>query len=874
MGEGGDRDPLTIVGETPNLAARLQGLAEPDAVLISATTHRLVQGFFECHDLGTPTLQGMSTSLRVYQVLNESDARSRLEVIALKGLTPLVGREEQLTVLLDRWEQVKKGTGHVLLLSGEAGIGKSRLVQALREQAATDPHTWLECHCSPYHQNSPLYPAIDLLWRGLRFRRGDAPQARLERLERALIRYGLPAEDTLPLFASLLSLPLLASRYTLPVLTPQHQRQKTLEALLAWLGKATEQGPVIGVVEDLQWADPSTLESLSLFIEQVPTARLLIILTFRPEFHPSWEIGAHLSQMTLPRLSPTLTQTMIMQMVRGKVLPTEITHQLVSKTDGVPLFVEELTKTVLESGLLREGEQRFELTGELRPLAIPTTLHDSLMARLDRLTTAKEIAQLGATLGREFSYELIRAVSPLDEGGLQKGLASLVDAELLYQKGQPPQARYLFKHALVQETAYQSLLKSRRQQYHQHIARVLEERFLETVEIQPELLAHHYTEAGLRAQAIPYWQRAGERAVARSANLEAVDHLAKALELLSSLPDAAERAQQELLLQTMLGPALSATKGYSAPDVERTYARARELCMRVGETPQLFPVLWGLWAFYHAKAKLQTARDLGEQLIRLAQSVQDPDLLVEAHGALAQTLYLCGELTAAREHVERCLALYDPKKHHTHAFVYGEDPGVVCRGLSAWILWLLGYPDQARQRMQQTLALAQELAHPFSSAQTFSIAAVFHHLCQEAPDTQEQAEAAIALSTEQDFPYWLATGPIFRGWAATVQGQRGGVLAEMHQGLATVRQIGTEMMCPYFLALLAETCGRAGQVEEGVNLLAEALAMVNDNGECWYEAELWRLKGQLVLQSGVRSPKSQKENRKSKGKRRKDRDRE
>jgi predicted ATPase len=407
---------------------------------------------------------------------------------------------------------------------------------------------------------------------------------------------------------------------------------------VAWLVEEAERQPVYSPWEDLHWADPSTLEVLTLLLDQVPTTRLYVLLTFRPEFTPSWGLHSHLSQLTLSRLGRPQVREMVEKVTGGKALPAAVLQQIVAKTDGVPLFVEELTKTVLESGLVREANGRYELAGPLPPLAIPTTLQDSLMARLDRLAPVKEVAQIGATLGREFSYELLQAVSPVDEARLQQALGKLVEAEVLYQRGLPPQARYVFKHALIQDAAYQSLLKSTRQQYHQKIAQVLEERFPETTETQPELLAHHYTEAGLIIQAIPYWERAGRRAIERSANLEAINHFTRGLALLKTLPDTPERTRQELTLQIALGVPLQATRGFAAPEVERAYARARELCQQMGETSQLTPVLRGLWEFYELRAELQTACELGEHLHTLAQRVQDPALLLVAHDVLGDTL--------------------------------------------------------------------------------------------------------------------------------------------------------------------------------------------------------------------------------------------
>src|SRR5262245_51411435 len=636
---GGTRQEQLALGETPNLAARMQGIAAPNTPVVSATTVQLLGGFFTPQSLGTSVLKGLAQPLEVYQVLHESTARSRLEAVGSTGLTPLVGREQEVALLRERWVQVKDGLGQVVLLSGEAGIGKSRLVQVLKEHVAAEPQAWLTpCQCSPYYQNTALYPMIDLLERvALRFEREESPPHKVSKLEGFLVQYGLPLAEAVPLFAALLSLPLTAD-YVPLTLPPEQQKQKLLHALLTILLRIAVQQPLLFVMEDLHWVDPTTLELLSLLVDQGPTARILVLLTFRPDFSPPWTGRSHLTQITLPRLPRHQAAEMTGRVAHRKALPAEVVGQVVAKTDGVPLFVEELTKMVLESGLLQEREDRYELTGPLPPLAIPTTLHDSLMARLDRLATVKGLAQLGATLGREFSYELLQAVSPWDEETLQRGLHQLVETEFLYQQGLPPQAAYLFKHALIQDAAYQSLLKSTRQQHHQHIAQVLEARFPELCETQPELLAHHYTEAGLLEQALPYWQRAGERALQRSANVEAIRYLTRGLEGLQTLPDSPERSQHELALHIALGPPLMATKGFTDPEVERVYTRARALCRQVGESPQLFPVLDGLHSFYYIRGEYRTALELAQEFFTLAQSVQDPARLMGAHIKLAGAL--------------------------------------------------------------------------------------------------------------------------------------------------------------------------------------------------------------------------------------------
>jgi predicted ATPase len=736
----------------------------------------------------------------------------------------------------------------VVLLSGEAGIGKSRLVQVLKEHVATEPQAWLTpCQCSPYYQNTALYPMIDLLERvALRFEREESPQQKLRKLEGFLVQYGLPLTEVVPLFAALLSLPLSAD-YAPLTLSPEQQKQQTLHALLTVMLRIAAQQPMLLVMEDLHWVDPSTLELLTLLVDQGPTARILALCTFRPDFTPPWTGRSHLTQVTLPRLPRRQAAEMTARVAHGKALPLEVVEQVVSKTDGVPLFVEELTKMVLESSLLQERDDRYELTGPLPPLAIPTTLHDSLMARLDRLATVKSLAQLGATLGREFAYALLQAVSPWDEDTVRRGLSQLVQAEFLYQQGLPPQATYTFKHALIQDTAYASLLKSTRQQYHHRIAQVLEAQFPKTVTTQPELLAHHYTEAGLSAQAVPYWQRAGQHAIERSAYLEAIAHLTTGLEVLTILPDTPERAKHELDFQLALGPALMIIKGWAAPEVARVYNQARTLCQHVGDTPQLFPVLWGLWLFYIGRGEVQAARELGEQLLTLAQRVHDPALLVEACHALGPTLFWLGELSAARAYLGQGITLYDAQQHRSSLLYGGHDPGCCCRLYGALTLWVLGYPDQARQQSQEGLRLARELAHPFTLANTLHFAALFHQCRREGQSTREHAEASMTVAIEHGVAPWVAGAMILQGWVLALQGQSDTGLAQMREGLAAWEAMGLELYRTYQLVLLAEVYGKAGQADEGLRVLGQARAAVHNTEGRFYEAEWSRLQGELTL---------------------------
>jgi class 3 adenylate cyclase/predicted ATPase len=847
VGAGTRQEPLAL-GETPNIAARLQHLAAPNTLVISAATHQLVAGYFQCKALGTHTPPGLAQSLEVYRVLGASGAQSRLAVAATHALTPLVGHAQEVGILRAYWTRVTEGMGQVVILEGEAGIGKSRLVQVLKEHVAGEDRPWLECQGSPYHQHTALYPLTELLAKRLLHLEPEATAAQqVQHLEEFLVQHGLSPAETVPLFAPLLSLPLPATSVPVQV-SPEQQRQQTLHALLRLLLRLAAAQLLLLVLEDLHWVDPSTLEWLGLLVDQGPTARILTLSTCRPDFRPPWTGRSHLTRMTLARLPQHQATELTHQVAHGKALPAEVVAQIVAKTDGVPLFVEELTKTVLESGLLREQTDHYALTGPLPPLAIPVTLHDSLLARLDRLGTAKGLAQLGATLGREFSYELLQAVAPWDEATVRRGLQQLVEAELLYQRGLPPLATYVFKHALVQDAAYQSLLKRTRQQYHQHIAQVLEGQFPHVVETQPELLAYHYTEAGLNEQAIGYWQRAGERALQRSASPEAVQHLTRGLQLLTMLPETPARDHQELDLQVARGPALIATKGYAEPDVERAYVRARELCQQLRDTPQLFPVLAGLWVFYVVRGDYQAMHEMAQQLLCLAQRTQDPAHLVRSHIASGFVCLLRGELQAAQTALGQSLAAYDPQQHRSVGFLYQHDPRVQCLTYVAWTLWLLGYADQALRRLREALTCAQELSHAHTLVLARWTAAFLHQLRREAQAVHESADALRALAVEHGFALWRGVGTVFRGWALGMQGQGEDGITQIRQGMADFLATGTKgVVGVYHLALLAETYGHAGQAEAGLIVLAEALTLVDKIGQRYYEAELHRLKGVLLL---------------------------
>jgi class 3 adenylate cyclase/predicted ATPase len=850
MGGSGRQETLAL-GETPNVAARLQALAEPDTVVISEATHRLVRGVFESKDLGLHVIKGMSEPVRAYRIFAESEAGQRVEPSSA-AITPLVGRDEEVGLLLNRWERVSDGLGQVVFLSGEPGIGKSRLVRALKDRIQGTRHTRWECRCSAYTQDSALHPMLDLFERALQFGRDESPREKLAKIETALARLGLAEPATTSLWAVFLSIPLPEGHRPLN-LTPQRQKQKIFEAILALLLALAAEQPVLFVIEDLHWIDPSTLELLDFVVDQVATAPVLILLTGRRDFRPPWDARAHVTHLTVNRVTRRHTELMVERVAGGKSLPGEVLREVVTKTDGVPLFVEELTKMVLEAGLLRAAGDRYELTGPLPPLAIPATLRDSLMARLDRLSTVKDVAQLGAALGRSFSYELLQAVTRMDEPALTHALARLVDAELLYQQGVPPNVTYIFKHALIQDTAYESMLKSRRQSLHERIAQTLAERFPELAETQPELLAHHCTEAGLVVPAVEHWLRAGQRAAERSANVEAIAHLTRGLEVVRTLPDARERAERELEVQTALGPALMATKGYAAPEVEQAYARALALCQQVGETMKLGPVLYALWGFYLTRADLQAAEDLTAQLLRVAHHRDDPALLIATHRALGTHRHFLGDFARAREHTAQGIALWSPERHRTLAAQYAEDAGVVCRCFGAHHLWFLGYPDQALAMMREALALAHQLGHPFSVVHALDFAAWLHLYRREERLAHELVEADIGFATEQQIAFFLSHGTIFRGWALVEQGQAEAGLALIREGIAAYRETGAILELPFWLALQAEASGRAGHPAEGLPVIAAALAEVEQRGWRFCEAELHRTQGELLLHHDARN---------------------
>jgi predicted ATPase/class 3 adenylate cyclase len=849
VGEGAAQEQR-VVGETPNLAARLQALAEPGAVVIAEGTRRLVGSLFELADLGLHDLKGFGEPVRAWAVVGAGVAESRFEALHGRHLMPLVGREEELQLLLARWRRAADGEGQVVLLSGEPGIGKSRIVQALREQLAGQRYTPLSHYCSPYHTASALHPVVGLLERAAGLTRDDSTDVRLDKLEALLAQGTERLAEAVPLIADVLGL-VAGERYPSPNLSPQRKAQRTLEVLVEQVEGLASRQPVLALYEDVHWIDPTTLAALGLLIERVQRLRVLVLITFRPEFVPPWSGHAHVTQLSLARLTRRHGAAIVTRLAAGKALPEEVLDGIVTRTDGIPLFVEELTKTVLESGLLEDAGDHFELAGPLPPLAIPSTLQDSLMARLDRLAPVKEVAQTAAAIGREFDHQLLAAVSSFPEERLNDALDQLIASELIFRRGAPPDATYTFKHALVQEAAYGSLLKSRRQQLHARIAQALEEKFSDLAAHRPEVLARHLTDAELIEQAIGYWHEAGQRAAERFAHKEAITHLSRALELLKSLPDTPEHAREEIQLQNALGVSLITTRG-PVPEVEKAYLRGRQLAERTGDARQAYDAAWGLWYFNHMRMRFKTARDLSYELLELAQRERDKGLLLQAHHAAWPVLLYGGELLLCRRHTEQGLALYDPHEHRSHALRYaGHDPGVCCRYHGALALWLLGCPDQAMAIAHDAVRLATQLAQPYSLAIALGYVSFLHQFRGEARLAQEYAEATIARSVEQAYLQYRATGILIRGWAMAAQGDVEVGAVAVRDGLAALSAAGADVRRSYFLALLADIHGWAGRLDAAQSAIAEALVFAEDSGERWWEADLHRLKGKLLLDRSV-----------------------
>jgi predicted ATPase len=763
-------------------------------------------------------------------------------------LTRLVGRDEEIGLLLRRWARAKTGEGQVVLVSGEPGLGKSRITAALEERLQDKPHFRQRFFCSPYRLDSALYPFIDQIGRAAGFAPADPPAAWLEKLEVLLARGSISDEDV-AFLADLLSLPS-SERHPLPNLSPQRKKERTLEALIRRLEGLANRRPVVVIFEDAHWIDPTSRELLDLTVERVRTLSVLLIVTFRPEFQPPWLGEPHVTMLVLNRLDRRDRAVLVTQIAGGKALPDDVIAQIVERTDGVPLFIEELTKSVLESELLREEKNHYVLDGPLPPLAIPTSLHASLMARLDRLASVRHVAQIGAAFGRWFRYTSLRAVSGLPEHELQASLARLVAAELVFQSGIPPDAVYTFKHALVQEAAYGTLLRSARQQLHGRIAEALEAHFPEMMDSQPEFFARHYTEAGLAEKSVFYWSKAARRSAARSAMAEAAAQFQKGLDQLALLPDSPERQRQELEFCSSLGTVLQSVKGYAAPETGQTLARARELWERLGSPSEFLQVSYAQSLYHAIRGELNLAHRLDKDLLRLSRQRNDPAGLILAHQSFGRNLMFAGRFASSRLHLEETLALCDSNSDPSLVRQAGVHLRVASQAFLAISLLCLGHPAQAVARSIAAIVEAQRLAHPPSLAVSLTNGARLASFVGNDTMLDEWAGQLATVATEQGFSLWRAMGTIYRGWLKVKNGDVAEGMSLIRNGSAAYRATGAEAWVPYQIALLARACEIAGQIEEAADLLDDALQITERTGERWLDAELYRHRGQLLLRQG------------------------
>jgi predicted ATPase/class 3 adenylate cyclase len=849
IGEGPAQEQA-VFGETPNLAAHLQQLAAPNSVLVAASTRRLLGGVFVCTDLGRVEVKGKSKPVAAWKVIGECVVESRFEATRPKRLTRFVGRQEQLSRLLNFWDRAKHGAGQVALLCGEPGIGKSRISNTLLDLIAEEPHIKIRYQCSPHHTNSPFFPVINQFERAAHFEREDSPDTRLDKLEAVLSQAGDASLADAALFAALLSIPS-GSRYPPLNLTPQRQKELTITALIRHLLGLAGSRPVLFLIEDVHWIDATTLEAITRTIPFIRPAPVFALITFRPEFVPPWLDHSHVTMLRLNRLSREQVGAMVIDVAGGLELPAEVYDEIIRKTDGVPLFVEELTKTVLESGQLHAAGDRYVAIPPLRSFAIPETLHDSLIARLDRLIAIKEIAQIGAALGREFSYRLLAAVAPLAAAPLEAALAQLGAAELIFARGEPPDSTYTFKHALVQEAAYASVLHSKRLRLHGRIADVLNEHFPEIVESHPELMAHHLAEAGLPERAIEYLKKAGERAILRSANVEAISHLKRALELFQSLFDYQARAPRELELVVLLAQAMIAGRGYAAAETKEALLQAKALIDESTDPAQKFSILYGIWACYYVGGEVALQRDAASEFVTEAERHGDTAALCLSHRTLGTTYVTMGEFVAGRRHLEQARALYDPQAHARFRYQYGQDIGATALCYLSWALWHLGYFDQASEVAAQAVRHADATSHPHTQVYTICHARgmidIFRRRPEEAPS---YADLVVSLCDEHGFPFWAAGGRILNGWAATCQGEAERGIAVLREGLAAWRKTGARLWLPIFLALEAEAHAKVGHGDAALQVIAEALEISEATGERWAIAEVLRIKAGLIKAAG------------------------
>lgn len=848
IGEGAAEE-AAVVGETPNLAARLQGVAQPNQVIIGPVAQRIVGDLFTFDDLGTQELKGIAEPVQAWRVTGAADIEGRHEARRQAGSSLLVGRQEELGLLLRAWEGAREGRGQVVLIQGEAGVGKSRLLEAMREPLIDEDYTWVSIRCSPYFAGTPLYPVIEHFKRVMDWQPEDDTPSRIEKLEAALQTQSLPLEEVVPLFAELMSLPLPEDRYPALAMTPQQMREATLDAISGWLFVLAESKPVLQVCENLHWADPTTLELLGLYIEQSPTVSMLSVFTYRPEFVPPWSMRSHMTPITLNRLERPEVETFVGNLAQGKSLPREVLEHIVSKADGVPLYIEELTKTILESELLREESDRYLLDGPLAQMRIPSTLQDALMARLDRAPVLREVAQMAAVLGREFAYEMLNAVIALEETVLQRGLEQLVDGELLYQRGRPPHARYTFKHALIRDSAYQSLLHRTRQQHHQRVAELLENQYQETGRGHSELIAQHLTAAGDHKAALEYWNRAGRNALGHSALREAISHFSEGLSALRELPEGAVRDGQEVALQLDLGGAYQVAEGFSTPTAMTAYERALELCRTLGDSERLYSVQMGLWRSRIFHSPYEESMDLALDLLTRAKAEASPVAQMIGEYLCGFTCLLRGDLARAKEHFDIVACEYRPEFRDSTLFVTGHDPHEAATAYQAWNAWLQGRPEHARRLSAQALEIANASDRPPGVAHALVFAALVHHLLDEPTTVLEQVELNRAHCAQHDIKQWEGLLSLFEAWANHRLGVGRDVTTQMKQGVAQWTENDGTAMVPYISTILIATLTEEGDIEEALTTADEAIRVAEQIGERMSLPELHRLRGEALLHS-------------------------
>src|SRR5262245_30808688 len=843
----GDTQERSIVGKTPDLAARLQGIAEPDTVVICDSTRRLLGNLFELKDLGPRNdLKGVGQAVRAWAVLRASSVASRFEALHASGMTALVGREEEFELLRRRWERAKNGEGQVVLLSGEAGIGKPRLTAALLESVAAEPHTRLRYFCSPQRRDSALYPIIGQMERAAGLTHEDSPQTRLDRLDALLAQTSASALDA-ALFVEMLSLAN-DGRYPTIELTPQQRRQRTLDALTTQMEALTRASPVLMIFEDVQWIDPTSLEAIGRAVDQIRTLRVLLILTFRPEFNPPWIGSPHVTALTINRLGPDDIEAMIGGLVGDMLLPANIRQDIIERTDGIPLFVEEMTKAVLEAG------EPVVAAVPAPALAVPASLPAALMARLDRLGPAKELAQIGAAIGREFSHALLAAVVRKPDGDLETALDRLISAGLLFRQGVPPHATYLFKHALVQDAAYGTLLREQRRALHARVAEALESQFPEIAESHPELLAHHCAEAGLIEKAAGLWGEAGQRSLARSALVEAVEQLSRALGQIATLPSTAELRREEIRLQVALINPLFHVKGYAAPETKSAIERARFLIERaeaLGEPSEdpllLFSVLYGSWVANFIAFNGDVMRELATRFLELAEKQGAPVPRMIGHRLMGTSLTATGDIAEAQAHHDQAIALYDPARHRPLVTRFGQDAGVSALSFRSLSLWFLGYPDAALADADHALEVAREIGQAATLMFALAITNFTRIFCRSA--ASERIDELIALADEKGASQRKAEGVIQKGCVLALIGEAPGAVQMITSGATAWQATGARVWVPLYLSHLAMAYAEVGQINDARRCIGEAMTAMEATKERWYEAEVYRMTGEIALKS-------------------------